>query len=46
MEIVENDQTLVENANGVSISEGGAISDAIMAPIIEEFELLEILDYD
>jgi hypothetical protein len=45
-EIVENGQTVVENCSGASIADDNVFSDISFQLAVEEFELLEILDYD
>lgn len=46
MEIVENEQRAVESKSGAAVAENDIFSDASLRLIVEEFELLEILEYD
>ena len=45
-EIVENGQTVVENCSGASLADDNVFSDISFQLAVEEFELLEIFDYD
>ena len=46
MNIVEAGQEVVSNDSGLSISDGGVISEDILNALIEEFNMLEIFEND
>jgi len=46
MSIVEAGQEVVSGNSGLSINDGSVISDDTLALMIEEFDMLEIFDYD
>ena len=46
MEIVENEQRAVESPSGAAVAENDIFSDVSLRAILEEFELLEIFEYD
>lgn len=46
MIIVEASQEAVSNNSGLSISDGGIISDDTLSALIEEFNMMEIFEDD